>query len=151
MFFSFYLYIGLSRHAVMKSFKSYCDAEAMFHSGRENGKTQEKCLNWTVMTKALFSKSLSLKIHLVSCCLIDFFFLPIINNWKNHLFTGWGREDFLNSPFSPWLQLQNQFRFLLCTFDNSDKVLSEQKRRTLHKKTKTTNPVDIWWACSIFV
>ena len=42
MFFSFYLYIGLSRHAVMKSFKSYFDAEAMFHSGRENGKTQEK-------------------------------------------------------------------------------------------------------------
>ena len=42
MFFSFYLYIGLSRHAVMKSFKSYCDAKAVFHSGRENGKTQEK-------------------------------------------------------------------------------------------------------------
>lgn len=42
MLFSFYLYIGLSRHAVMKSFKSYCDAKAVFHSGRENGKTQEK-------------------------------------------------------------------------------------------------------------
>ena len=42
MFFSFYLYIGLSRHAVMKSFKSYCDAKAVFHSGTENGKTQEK-------------------------------------------------------------------------------------------------------------
>ena len=26
-----------------------------------------------------------------------------------------------------------------------------KKRRTLHQKTKTTNPVDIWWACSIFV
>ena len=27
---------------MMKSFKSYCDAKAVFHSGRENGKTQEK-------------------------------------------------------------------------------------------------------------
>ena len=127
MFFSFYLYIGLSRHAVMKSFKSYCDAKAVFHSGRENGKTQEKMPELDCHDQSLFSKSLSLKIHLVSCCLIDFFFLPIINNWKNHLFTGWGREDYLNSPFSPWLQLQNQFRFLLCAFDNSNKVLSEQK------------------------
>lgn len=127
MFFSFYLYIGLSRHALMKSFKSYCDAKAVFHSGRENGKTQQKMPELDCHDQSLFSKSLSLKIHLVSCCLIDFFFLPIINNWKNHLFTGWGREDYLNSPFSPWLQLQNQFRFLLCAFDNSNKVLSEQK------------------------
>lgn len=139
MLFSFCLYIGLSRHAVMKSFKSYCDAKAVFHSGTENGKTQEKCLNWTVMTKALFSKSLSLKIHLLSCCLIDFFFLPIINNWKNHLLTGWGREDYLNSPFSPWLQLQNQFRFLLCTFDNSNKVLSEQKAPYITQENKDNN------------
>lgn len=70
MFFSFYLYIGLSRHAVMKSFKSYCDAKAVFHSGRENGKTQEKMPE---LDLKLLSKSLSLKIHLVSCCLIDFF------------------------------------------------------------------------------
>ena len=80
MFFSFYLYIGLSRHAVMKSFKSYCDAKAVFHSGRENGKTQEKMPELHCHDQSLFSKSLSLKIHLVSCCLIDFFFLPIINN-----------------------------------------------------------------------
>ena len=136
MFFSFYLYIGLSRHAVMKSFKSYCDAKAVFHSGRENGKTQEKMPELDCHDQSLFSKSLSLKIHLVSCCLIDFFFLPIINNWKNHLFTGWGREDYLNSPFSPWLQLQNQFRFLLCTFDNSNKVLSEQKAPYITQENK---------------
>lgn len=136
MFFSFYLYIGLSRHAVMKSFKSYCDAKAVFHSGRENGKTQEKMPELDCHDQSLFSKSLSLKIHLVSCCLIDFFFLPIINNWKNHLFTGWGREDYLNSPFSPWLQLQNQFRFLLCTFDNSSKVLSEQKAPYITQENK---------------
>ena len=136
MFFSFYLYIGLSRHAVMKSFKSYCDAKAVFHSGRENGKTQEKMPELDCHDQSLFSKSLSLKIHLVSCCLIDFFFLPIINNWKNHLFTGWGREDYLNSPFSPWLQLQNQFRFLLCAFDNSNKVLSEQKAPYIKPENK---------------
>ena len=136
MFFSFYLYIGLSRHAVMKSFKSYCDAKVVFHSGRENGKTQEKMPELDCHDQSLFSKSLSLKIHLVSCCLIDFFFLPIINNWKNHLFTGWGREDYLNSPFSPWLQLQNQFRFLLCTFDNSNKVFSEQKAPYITQEKK---------------
>ena len=78
MFFSFYLYIGLSRHAVMKSFKSYCDAKAVFHSGRENGKTQEKMPELDCHDQSLFSKSLSLKIHLVSCCLIDFFFLPLL-------------------------------------------------------------------------
>lgn len=93
----------------------------------KTGKPRKKCPELDCHDQSLFSKSLSLKIHLVSCCLIDFFFLPIINNWKNHLFTGWGREDYLNSPFSPWLQLQNQFRFLLCAFDNSNKVLSEQK------------------------
>ena len=111
----------------MKSFKSYCDAKAVFHSGRENGKTQEKMSELDCHDQTLILE-VSEPEDSFGIMLSDwFFFLPIINNWKNHLFTGWGREDYLNSPFSPWLQLQNQFRFLLCTFDNSNKVLSEQK------------------------
>lgn len=136
MFFSFYLYIGLSRHAVMKSFKSYCDAKAVFHSGRENGKTQEKNAWIGLSWPKPYSRSLWAWRFIWYHAVWLFFFLPIINNWKNHLFTGWGREDFLNSPFSPWLQLQNQFRFLLCTFDNSNKVLSEQKAPYITQENK---------------
>ena len=136
MFFSFYLYIGLSRHAVMKSFKSYCDAKAVFHSGRENGKTQEKMPELDCHDQSLILE-VSEPEDSFGIMLSDwFFFSAIINNWKNHLFTGWGREDYLNSPFSPWLQLQNQFRFLLCTFDNSNRVFSEQKAPYITQEKK---------------
>ena len=90
----------------------------MFHSGRENGKTQEKMPELDCYDQSLILE-VSEPEDSFGIMLSDwFFFLPIINNWKNHLFTGWGREDFINSPFSPWLQLQNQFGFFLCTFDN---------------------------------
>lgn len=117
----------------------------------KTGKPRKKCLNWTVMTKALFLKSLSLKIHLVSCCLIDFFFLPLLIIERITFSLAEGVKIISIARFHHDYNSRINFDFSYVHLIIPIRFLVNKKRRTLHKKKKTTNPVDIWWACSIFV